>query len=125
VQEAGAAWRAATSTVAGVGELMQRTEDGRRGRVLSDRAVGWHRVRSVPGTWRLETRVFWLSLKIKVDVAASELPRAGQRELEPQDTWWPRSCPGGYRQVFASFASKLVATVSPGLSSKLVVGFLG
>jgi hypothetical protein len=21
-------------------------------------------------------------------------PRAGQRELEPQDTWWPRSCPG-------------------------------
>jgi hypothetical protein len=19
-------------------------------------------------------------------------PRAGQRELEPQDTWWPRSC---------------------------------
>jgi hypothetical protein len=27
-------------------------------------------------------------------VAASELPRAGQRELEPQDTWQPRSCPG-------------------------------
>jgi hypothetical protein len=27
-------------------------------------------------------------------VAASELPRAGQWELEPQDTWWPRSCPG-------------------------------
>jgi hypothetical protein len=21
-------------------------------------------------------------------------PRAWQRELEPQDTWWPRSCPG-------------------------------
>jgi hypothetical protein len=27
-------------------------------------------------------------------VAAPELPWAGQRELEPQDTWWPRSCPG-------------------------------
>jgi hypothetical protein len=27
-------------------------------------------------------------------MAASELPRAGQRELEPQDTWRPRSCPG-------------------------------
>jgi hypothetical protein len=23
-----------------------------------------------------------------------ELPQAGQRELEPQDTWRPRSCPG-------------------------------
>jgi hypothetical protein len=27
-------------------------------------------------------------------VAASELPRAEQRELEPQGTWRPRSCPG-------------------------------
>jgi hypothetical protein len=27
-------------------------------------------------------------------VAAPELPRAGQQKLEPQDTWWPRSCPG-------------------------------
>jgi hypothetical protein len=27
-------------------------------------------------------------------VVAPELPRAGQRELEPQDTWWPRSYPG-------------------------------
>jgi hypothetical protein len=26
-------------------------------------------------------------------VAAPELPRAGQRELEPQDTWRPQSCP--------------------------------
>jgi hypothetical protein len=25
--------------------------------------------------------------------AAPELPRAGQRELELQDTWRPRSCP--------------------------------
>jgi hypothetical protein len=27
-------------------------------------------------------------------VTAPELPRAGQRELEPQGTWRPRSCPG-------------------------------
>jgi hypothetical protein len=25
---------------------------------------------------------------------ALELPRAGQRQLSPQDTWRPRSCPG-------------------------------
>jgi hypothetical protein len=58
-------------------------------------------------------------------VAAPELPQAGQWELEPQDTWRPRSCSGGYHQVFASLASKLVATVSPGLPSKPVAGFLG
>jgi hypothetical protein len=39
VQEAGAAWRAATRTVAGVGDLVQRTGDGRTGRVLGGRAV--------------------------------------------------------------------------------------
>jgi hypothetical protein len=39
VQVAGAAWRAATSTVAGVGDLVQRTGDGRTGRVLGGRAV--------------------------------------------------------------------------------------
>jgi hypothetical protein len=27
-------------------------------------------------------------------VETPELPRAGQRELEPQDTWRPWSCPG-------------------------------
>jgi hypothetical protein len=39
VQVAGAAWRAATMTVARVGDLVQRTEDGRTGRVLGGRAV--------------------------------------------------------------------------------------
>jgi hypothetical protein len=39
VQVAGAAWRAATRTVAGVGDLVQRTGDGRTGRVLGGRAV--------------------------------------------------------------------------------------
>jgi hypothetical protein len=53
VQVAGAAWRAAMRTVAGVGDLVQRTMDGRTGRVLGGRAVersgdavcGLHRAR--------------------------------------------------------------------------------
>jgi hypothetical protein len=53
VQVAGAAWRAATRIMAGVGDLVQRTEDGRTGRVLGGRAIerlggavcGLHRAR--------------------------------------------------------------------------------
>jgi hypothetical protein len=50
--------------------MVQRTGDGRTGRVLDGRAVersGWHRVWSAPDTWRLGARVSWLSLKTKVD----------------------------------------------------------
>jgi hypothetical protein len=32
-----------------------------------DREIGWCRVRSTPGTWRLGAQVSWLSLKTKVD----------------------------------------------------------
>jgi hypothetical protein len=39
VQVAGAAWRAATRIVAGVGDLVQRIRDGRTGRVLGGRAI--------------------------------------------------------------------------------------
>jgi hypothetical protein len=39
VQVAGAAWRAVTRTMAGVGDLVQRTEDGHTGRVLGDQVV--------------------------------------------------------------------------------------
>jgi hypothetical protein len=39
VQVAGAAWRAATMIVIGVGDLVQRTKNGRTGRVLGGRAV--------------------------------------------------------------------------------------
>jgi hypothetical protein len=35
----GAAWRAVTRTVAGVGDLVQRTGDGCTGRVLGGRTV--------------------------------------------------------------------------------------
>jgi hypothetical protein len=36
---AGAAWRAATSIMAGVGDLVQRTGDGRTGRILGGRVI--------------------------------------------------------------------------------------
>jgi hypothetical protein len=39
VQVLGAAWHAAMRTMAGVGDLVQRTGDGRTGRVLGGRAV--------------------------------------------------------------------------------------
>jgi hypothetical protein len=39
VQVTGATWRAAMMTVAGVGDLVQRIEDGRTGRVLSGRVI--------------------------------------------------------------------------------------
>jgi hypothetical protein len=39
VQVAGAAWRAAMRIVVGVGDLVQRTGDGRTGRVLGGRAI--------------------------------------------------------------------------------------
>jgi hypothetical protein len=40
VQVAGAAWQAATRIVAGVADLLQRTEDGRTGRVLGGQMIG-------------------------------------------------------------------------------------
>jgi hypothetical protein len=39
VQVAGEAWRAATSIMAGVGDLVQRTGDGRTGRILGGRVI--------------------------------------------------------------------------------------
>jgi hypothetical protein len=36
-------------------------------RWLGGQEVRWRRVRSAPGTWRLEAQVSWLSLKTKVD----------------------------------------------------------
>jgi hypothetical protein len=53
VQVAGAAWRAVTRIMVGVGDLVQRTRDGCTGRVLGGRAIersddvvcGLHRAR--------------------------------------------------------------------------------
>jgi hypothetical protein len=41
VQVAGAAWRAATRIVIGVGDLVQMTNDGRTGRILSGWTIRW------------------------------------------------------------------------------------
>jgi hypothetical protein len=35
--------------------------------MVGGREIGWHHLRSAPGTWRLGARVSWLSLKTKVD----------------------------------------------------------
>jgi hypothetical protein len=59
VQVAGVVWRATTRIMAGVGDLMQRTDDGHTNRLLG--------VRSAPCTSRRGAQVSWLSLKIKVD----------------------------------------------------------
>jgi hypothetical protein len=77
VQVADAAWRAATRTVAGVGDLEQRTGGDRTGRVLGGRAVSRSAGFLVepqnqggggfPGlVLKTGGRVFWLSLKTKV-----------------------------------------------------------
>jgi hypothetical protein len=39
VQVAGAAWQAATRIKAGVGDLVQKTRDGRTGRILGGRTI--------------------------------------------------------------------------------------
>jgi hypothetical protein len=106
LQVAGAAWRAATRTMAGVGDLVQRIEDGSTGQVLGGRAVRWRRVRSAPGTWRLGAWISWLSLKIKVDgfssVWASKL-------MTTVCEWFGlKTTP----TVFAGLASKPVVMVS-------------
>jgi hypothetical protein len=69
VQVAGAAWRTATRIMVGVGDMVQRTEDGRTGRVLDGRAIerSGGAVRSAPCMWRRGAQVSWLSLKTKVD----------------------------------------------------------
>jgi hypothetical protein len=40
VQVAGEAWRVAMRIMIGVGDLVQRTEDGRTGQVLGGRTIG-------------------------------------------------------------------------------------
>jgi hypothetical protein len=67
VQVVGAAWRAAMRIVVGVGDQVQRTEDGRIGRVFGGRTIersddtvcGLHRARGA--------HISWLSIKTKVD----------------------------------------------------------
>jgi hypothetical protein len=99
-------------------------------------------VRSAPGTWRVGARVFWFSLKAKVDglsvvwpqnywdgfssVWASK-PMATVCEWFDLKTTWTVSSGLASKPaatVFASLASKPVVTVSSALASTLVVSFL-
>jgi hypothetical protein len=71
VQVAGVAWRAVMRIMAGVGDLVQRTGDGRIGRVLGGRTIersgdivcGLHRAHGDEE----RGQVSWFSLKTKVD----------------------------------------------------------
>jgi hypothetical protein len=106
VQVAGAARRATTRIVAGVGELEQSTRDGYTGRILGGRTIersgdvvcGLHRARGV--------QVSWLGLKNTGTIFSSLASK-------PVAT------------VFSDLASKPVATASSNLASKSVsLGFL-
>jgi hypothetical protein len=64
------AWCAAMRIMIEIGDLVQRTGDGRTGQVLGCRAIersGWRRVWSAPCTWKQGSWVSWLSLKTKVN----------------------------------------------------------
>jgi hypothetical protein len=90
VQVTDATWRAATSTVAGVGDLMQRTGDGRTDRVLGGRAVC--KLFALKTT---RTVFVGLVLKSVATVSNGLISKSAAT-------------------VFSSLVSKLVATVSPG-----------
>jgi hypothetical protein len=102
VQVVGVAWCAATRIMAGLGDLVQKTGNGRTGRVLSGQVIeksggvmcGLHRARGD------EERGF-LGCALKTRSTVCE--------------WFGLKIT---RTVFAGLASKLVATVSNGLASK-------
>jgi hypothetical protein len=117
------AWHAATWTMVGVGDLVQRTGDGRTGWVLGGRVAS-----CAVCTWHVETRSAGFMVEPQnqgrrfVSGLASK-PLRRFSPVWPQNRWrwflavWPQNCCDG-------FCSKPVATVSPGLDSKPVVGFL-
>jgi hypothetical protein len=98
VQVAGAAWQAATRIVAGVGDLLQRTEDGRTGRVLGGQMIGRSGdiVCGLYRAWGHEKHEF-LGWTLK--------PRSTVCQLFGLKTTGT---------IFSSLASKSVATVSLG-----------
>jgi hypothetical protein len=57
VQVIGTTWRAATRTMEGVGDMVQRTRDGRTGQVLGGRTVERSGVGSrIPTRWGVNRR---------------------------------------------------------------------
>jgi hypothetical protein len=121
VQVTGAAWRAAMRIVIGIGDLVQRTWDGRTDRILGGRTIrrsgdamcGMHHARGDEKSeflgWASKPRSTvcqWFGLKITRTVCQ----------------WFDLKTIG---MIFSGLTLKLVATVSSGLASKLVAsGFL-
>jgi hypothetical protein len=108
MQVVGVAWCAAMRTMAGVGDLVQRTEDGRTARILGSRAVkrSGRAVRGLHLAREDEERGF-LGWALKPRLLVCE--------------WFDLKTT---RTVFTSLTSKPVETVSPGLASKSAAGFL-
>jgi hypothetical protein len=127
VQVAGVAWRASMRTVAGVGDLVQRTGrwSHRSGTQWpGGQEVGWRHVRSAPGTWRLGARVSWSSLKTNVDGLSVVWPQnhwdgfssvCASKPMATVCEWFGLKTT---RMVFTSLTSKPVAMISSGLASK-------
>jgi hypothetical protein len=132
LQVASAAWRVVTRVVAGVGDLVQRTGDGRTGQVLSGWAIersdgtvcGLHRARGDKERWFLgsasqlrSTVCEWFGLKTTRSVSSSLASK-------PAATVSNSLASKSVATVFSSLASKLVVMVSLDLTTKPVVGFL-
>jgi hypothetical protein len=132
VQVTGAAWWAAMRIVAGVGDLVQRIDDDRTGRVLGDWTIGrsgdavcgLHRARRDEEHGFLEgasksrsTDYHWFGLKITgmlfqwFGIKNTGMVFSGLYSKS-------------VATVFSGLASKSVVSVSPGLTLKPVVGFL-
>jgi hypothetical protein len=132
VQVADAAWRAVMRTMVRVGDLVQRTRDGRTGQVLGGRVVersggvvcGLHRARGD------EDRGFLgLALKPRLTVCEWFGLKPTQTVFtglasKPVATVSSGLASKPAATVFSSLTSKLMATVSPSLASKPVVSFL-
>jgi hypothetical protein len=105
VQVAGATWCAATSTVAEVGDLVQRTGDGRTGRVLSGQ------------TFEMSGGAV-CGLHLAVETRSVGFLVEPQKQVRRFYEWFDLKAT---RTVFAGLTSKPVAMVSTGLTSKPAV----
>jgi hypothetical protein len=117
VQVAGAAWRAATMIVVGVGDLVQRTGDGRTGWILDGRTIG-RSGDAVCGLYCAHGD------KEHGFLGSASKPRSTIFQwfgLKTTRTVFSCLTSKPVAMVFSSLPSKPVTTVSPGLTSKLVV----
>jgi hypothetical protein len=110
VHVAGAAWRAATRIMIGIGDLVQRIGDSRTGRMASCAIC------IVP----VETR----NASFLVEPQNQGRRFVSSLASKPATTVFSGLVSKPVTTVFSNLTSKLVATVSPDLASKPVVDFL-